>query len=1456
MLKRVALGLVILVGGVALLFGAAFAYAQTETARGQISGLIENTLSTEQQTAEVQGLGGLLPFDVRLGRFRLSDDQGVWLEVDDVRVDLSARDLLAGRLVLRELGAERIALERLPATVPALPEAEPDREQAPFEPPRLPDRFRAFAVERLYVNRIELGQAVAGEAAVFTLDGTARTDDQGQRLDARIDLVRTDEATANANLQAVVDLTARQAEIRLTAEETGGLLAGLTGRPEAGAFRLALNGAGPLSDWRATLEAEAEALARLDADLGLAVDGPPRIDLTGTLVAAEGVLPVEVAPLAGQQLDIRVRGGQQDQNLITLDELRLAGGGFALTGEGRGDLQADTVEGRIDLEVPALDAASGLAGTPLGGSAGLNVVASGALRQPDLTVSLAGRELRADTITVRELTSNLVVAFLGPLDQGYQGVRVSGTGGASGLTLNGEPLRPEDTLSFELAATVPAEGVANVERLNLEGQHLQASAPGSLDQQTLAGQGHVELAVADVAALTAALGPDAPEGLAPAGSLSLAADLTVEEQARRILADFDARGELLSGLPPGAQELLGGSPSATGRADIVPGERVGVADLDLAGQGARVTGSAALGLADESLSGDLQLELPDLALLEPVAGQPLGGRLEAHTRLAGSMSHPEVTLDATATDLAAAGQQFQRVTLAGTAAGPVENLAGELRLGVAQAQGELTLATVYTLAGQRLGLDGLRLEGPATQVTGNLALDLATPLATGRLAGGIGDLAALAPWHGQANLTGQVQLTADLTAPNGRQDAAVTVDASTIAGDFGTVRTARAQATVRDALGAGTIDGEAVVDGFAQPGLVVEQARLTATGALGDLQVALEAEGQQIDRFDVAARARLMILEEPRRVELQSLAGTFAGQRIELGSPATLVLDQGVLDLDQLDLRIGQARIQGNLDMQGGRVRGAARVSDFDLAWLARLGGPELQGIAHAELGLSGSTAAPSGSLTVRVPALAPGGADFRTIPPVAFRLDAALQGQRLQAGIDLADLTERPITAELALPIRFSLEPFAFELPEDGALVGRVDAQADLARLGALAQLDGQRLGGRLDAALRLDGTLARPQVGGRVQIQNGLVEDAATGALFRDIELVATGTDRRLVIERFRAVDRRTGTITGQGQLEVDLAADLPYRVETRLQGAEVLRNDLGTVTLTGDLVLGGDRRRGQLSGTLTVDRADLRIPEGGGVTIADFPVEEVFNGGVRRVPGQPPVPPFAADLDLRVQIPSRLFVRGRGLDSEWGGNLTVTGSAASPTILGSVEYRRGFLDLLDRRFQLRQGTIAFDGGTVPDLDLEAAAQGEDVLAIARLTGPANQPRFELDSEPSLPQDEILAQLLFGRDVRQITPAQGLRLAAALRTLEGGGGDLLGGIRSRLGLDTLDIGDDLTGGPTARAGRYLSENVYLELQRGLTDGTSRARVEVELTRSLSLTSQVGDQSQTSVGVEWKMDY
>jgi translocation and assembly module TamB len=141
----------------------------------------------------------------------------------------------------------------------------------------------------------------------------------------------------------------------------------------------------------------------------------------------------------------------------------------------------------------------------------------------------------------------------------------------------------------------------------------------------------------------------------------------------------------------------------------------------------------------------------------------------------------------------------------------------------------------------------------------------------------------------------------------------------------------------------------------------------------------------------------------------------------------------------------------------------------------------------------------------------------------------------------------------------------------------------------------------------------------------------------------------------------------------------------------------------------------------------------------------------------------------------------------------------------------------------------------------------------------GPIQSLEIRLSSDSPLPYDEILSRLLFGRSASNIKPLQAIQLADSIDTLTRGGGvDLLGRTRQLFSLDQFSL--EQTGenqDETAlSAGKYLSEDVYLKVQQGISPETGKASLTWEITPNISVETEVAVNAEAGVGVNWRWDY
>ncbi len=1226
--------------------------------------------------------------------------------------------------------------------------------------------------------------------------------------------------------------------------------------PQAGDLKLDLEGAGPLSDWHGKLDLDAQNLATLSSTLDLAYTDHVGVGLEAHLTVDEQVLGSDVAELTGETIDLETTLDFRDPGLLKIAQLNLETAGPRLRAEGTVDLNQQQHDVSLSAQLDDLARASSLAKAPLAGSVSLDLKSTGALLEPKATLEIDGRGIAYDVFSLESLALALNADATKPVDSGAASGRATLDGTFVGLRQGDKPLLIDDKLTLHVAADVYDQKRVELEQLRIETGPASLDTQGDLDIKELAGSVNLTIDVPTLKPVVQTYAPDAAPDLD--GTLRLDLPVAIESQFQQIRAELTFKARDLVGLPPGAAELVGSTADLTVNAEFSEQKAIEVSKLELTAAELSLSGKADANLESKDLSADLEARIADLSKLTSVAGTNLAGQVDLSVIASGTIDQPHTDLRVTASGLEAADQRFDTLTLTATQRGAVDQPHGTVGLTASVEDDELTLGGDYALKDDVATVENLVITAPQTRIEANAAYDLATSLANAEVEGSIENLDALKRWHGQ-NLEGRVLINAATTEDNGAQDVVLDLQTNGVVGDFGTIEQVILQGTVDAATTEPDVDLNLTLDTFSAPGAVVRDLTVKAEGLLSDLALAVTANGAAREiEIALDAQAQINAQSDVKSVVIQALDGTIGSKQLALAQPATVRVGGSDIEVSDFDLGFGDARLTADVGLTQQEARGDVRLSDLDLAMLEEFGAPALRGTLGLDVTSRGAPTAPVVNANATIASFAPDTADFDIESDIDLKVDYA--DRRLAADLKATGLSDDPASVTASLPVGLSLQPFAFELADDAPIEGQASLHTTLERISAIAAIEDQYLSGPLAIDLTFGGALDNPLVDGEVSLKNASIADSLSGAELRDVNIVLAANDNRIDIQQFEARDNRKGTIGAEGFVDLrDPASKDAFNVDLSIKQLLALDSDLGTALLSGDIDAGGSFQDLDITGKLKIDQADLQIPGGGGgPTINTLEVEEIYAPGEEPVETEAPSTPIRIGLDLAIDMANRIFIRGRGLDTEWGGALTITGDTAEPVISGQIEYRRGFLDLLGQRYQITEGTITFDGSSPPDPDINlvSQAQSEEILAIIKVTGRATDPEIELTSEPPLPQDEVISHLLFGKESSQLTPAQGVRLAIAVETLRGGGPDALGSLRQLVGLDTLSVSGESQDDAALTAGEYLTDRVYVEVERGVADNSGKARMEVELTPRLSVDTEVTEDAQTGVGLSWSYDY
>ncbi|MDO1584060.1 translocation/assembly module TamB domain-containing protein [Rhizobium oryzicola] len=390
--------------------------------------------------------------------------------------------------------------------------------------------------------------------------------------------------------------------------------------------------------------------------------------------------------------------------------------------------------------------------------------------------------------------------------------------------------------------------------------------------------------------------------------------------------------------------------------------------------------------------------------------------------------------------------------------------------------------------------------------------------------------------------------------------------------------------------------------------------------------------------------------------------------------------------------------------------------------------------------------------------------------------------------------------------------------------------------------------------------GTLAAPTFNGTA---------STSGARLIDVRrnLAVEGISASVSFDRDRAsIQSLSGSLSTGGKVSVGgtvgLTGEFPADLTITLNDATYVDGTLFAATANGALTVTGSLLGAPaLKGDIRLTKAAITVPAKLPASLAQINVKHVnppadvkeLLAALGDKGGQGTSTPLA--LDLTIDAPNGIFVRGRGIDAELGGRLAIRGTATEPVVSGGFQMRRGRIVILAKRLDFTTGKITFGGGLIPVLDMQAQTSSGSTTIIIKVTGVANDPDISFSSSPALPQDEVLARLIFGQSMSKLSALQIAQLADAVSQLAGGGStSLLETLRSNLGVDDIDINTDDTGQTSVSVGRYINNRTYFQVEQGGSSG-ARASINLDVGRGVKLKGSAGSDG-GSAGIFYEKEY
>jgi len=1410
-----------------------------EEQKDWLTSFVQDRLSTPERQIRLSNIDGILGSDVSVREITISDAEGVWLRVNNASLNWNQAALFAGRLEVRSLTAESIEYIRNAVPVEGAVDLPPP-EAGSLEIPEFPV---AIQLGELSVPSVTFGESVFGLGSEISLAGSMTL--EGGNLDAVLDIERLDGPGGTLDLDVVYRREDNSIDLGFgLTEPPNGVLANLLnieGRP---AMQLTLEGAGPVSD----LNAEMQLLA--DGRMALAGSADITQQADGLVIAADlgGPLSTLMAepyrPFFGAETGLGVRALLRSAGGIEVSNLSLEGGQLALVASA--ETTADNFLSRLELDASIADPAGGPVTLPVAGNA--TRVAAARLQvdfgaegseawQAGLGIDgfeTRGFEAETFALTLGGVASNLE-------DPASRMVTFNGDGRLSGVTADpGVEAALGDSVGLGIAGLWNAGQPIQLAELRVVGEALTASLGGLVDGTDF--DGTIALETGSIAPFSGLAGRQL------GGALTLTAQGRIMPLSGGFDLTLDGEGRDFSIDDATADRLLAGTVALSGRlarteAGITAEDfRLGNAQLQFAADGT---------YASQTADFDITLDLADLGLLSDEASGALAVRGSARS------TDPDAPL------VLALDGQVPTGTLAGHALRDGRlDIAAALHDGTLQ--GDITgsamldghraqLAAHVETDETRQALSGIGFEIAGTRITGGVTRSVETGLLDGRLEVAAPDI-SLAAALALTEASGALNAAVTLTPQEGAQAAAITANAANLRLDGIAVGRADISAGIADLFGVPVVNGSATAASVVAGGVTIDS--LTARASQQGNTTSFDAQAGLATGTDIDLAGALSPIDGGYRLALSRANLTQGSLAARLANPTELVVRGDSVTLDAVRFDVGSGRITA-IGTAGNALDMVVDIADLPLSIANTVApGLGLAGTLNGRATVSGAASDPRVAFEARA-----GGIDAAAIAPFGIApLSVTASGTYAGQAVTLDSVAA---SGAAGLSVTGS-----GRVPLSGpGMAVSLSGSAPLSLGNRFVADRGGQLSGTVSFDARIGGSLSSPQFAGTVATAGAGYIDPELNLRLTDITGRAQLSGTSATIESLSANLATGGSVSASGT--VGLAGAMPADLRVSINSARYADGDIFVATLSGGLTLTGNLTGTPLlAGNVLIENANITVPEGlgGGAELIDVqhvrapaPVAQTLQRAHVDAAGAP-VPQTRSPgllLDVTVNAPNQIFIRGRGLDAEVGGSVRLTGPLNNIQPVGDFSLNRGRLSVLGQRLDFETGTVTLVGDLDPQLYFVARTEGEGITVFVTISGRASAPEVSFSSNPTLPQDEVLSRLIFNRSMGELSPIQLAQLAGAAAELMGGGGGggLVDSLRGAAGLADLDIVTDDQGNVGVQAGTYIQDNVYLGVTAG-ANGQSKVTINLDVTDDLTVRGSAGQDGNSSLGVFYERDY
>ncbi|WP_310620291.1 translocation/assembly module TamB domain-containing protein [Flexibacterium corallicola] len=1393
-------------------------------------------------------------FNFNIQQLELSDNQGPWLNVNQITIDTSPLKLFNGTIFVKEFDVSSMNVRRLPIE----PSESSSQSQHRQSRSRLPFNV---SLQNLSINDLSLAPEILGAAAQFSVkaDGTFHPSTLYTKLG--LNLTRTDQVSGQLEASVLFKPDGSTLDFNVYVREAGGgLFSKVTALPNSPSLTFSFKGGGPIADWKSDLS--------LLIDDRAAATGFARFRETGGQRQFQAKFTGEIKDLLPASLSNIFEGETTFNTNGVLDN-----GFLPVKVDFELDSDAITVEGKTRTiengEKPALDTflvAKTKTEEPLTFPSANGEILS--IVSPEITFSASGplSNFQWDLSTSTSKVARGPTAFESIfLKASGQNASMAEGNFASDLTTQLEVKAL--TSSAPKLKGLPQDYFANMEaQLDLQQQSLSIrrfalvsdglalrSNSGIVSNASTNLNGYLQ--VSDLSQFSGLA------GRALGGDISASFSLISEQNnsTGKVTASIEGYNVQLN------EKVLDNLLSRTIQVKLKTNYSLlepTLSALSLDNTEVTITSNnlsaAGTGFLKKGVVG-AQIALQKLAL--GALDKKLTGNAHLEAKVTGPLNAMEISVDGATQGLMLDGKTNSMLSLTASLTANPEQPSGNFQITGNLAKQEFNMSGQIESQGKQVSANNLSFIMGDNRISGFFSFpDLHSIPAgvTGELQVDAKDLSKIGTIM-QLSMQGEAEGTLFLVNHGGKVNAQFLARAQEIQVEDAKVASFSLQGDLFDIFNYPTLSAKMLGEGITSGKFIANEVRLSAEADNHITQfnssVELANKGQLLK-----ASGSFEAVDDTYDIRLDQVSGVYDQLKINLSQPSLLSIGSSQTNIEKLVFSIGQGRLSlsGNI---GTQLAINAGIDRFPLA-IANAFSPNLglKGEVSGTASLQGTLTSPLATWALKGTGISTVALTKQGVSPVASTSSGRFEGRRVQGTLELSNPDGLDFQSqghiELTSPITVALQA-----------TGNVPMQV----FNTALTRQSVNAAGKVGISGSVNGPLPTPNIKFTATPQDLVIIDLKHNVTLEEFTGTITADKGAISLNGLSAKLRKGGSISAGGQIL--LKDHMPADLTVKLSNGRYIDSSLVNALINADISLKGPLTAPDeapvLSGEVQIQEADIGIPRSFNSSINPVQVTHIEtpipvakqiallqkDEGKQEASSKPREP---LKLDVTLKAPGKVFVRGRGLYAELGGSIHLGGTTKEPETVGSFDLQRGQFDILNERLSFNKGQVNFTGSLIPNLNFEAiSTRSSSTTITVSITGPANNPVVKFSSVPELPEDEIITQLLFGKSATDLSPVQLAQLASTLSTLSGGAADTsFSRFRNLLGASDFNVSVDSSGNPVVSAGTYINDNIYLSASQGTEEEGSEVTVDIDITKQLRLRLGAGSEGSTKSGIYYEKEY